>query len=736
MAWLHTSGSRRIFSSNQAAIGLAILLAAFLLLPSLALAAGQTTHIVIGEQAVKKAVDPALKEFLGPGNGLVDKDWFRSGSMYPDMADGYFKHIIDPDCDKKEPGTSWCKAGDNLSHGNQQGNPGFINAYIDEFNARCPDIFTELDSTDESAAQCRSILAFLLGMLNHDIGDTLIHSQYYFDEMVENCEFDVDTHQFGDTNLDICLAKMLNHTLVVQGLGTLLIEDATTAGNLIRFPIFSCPDGQFKNIPEEGEIPSCYKCPAGYEHNELMPVDMEGVCWDVKFATYKSYKVWDCPSDTFIGNPAGCYSCPANYTHVNIPPPVCNSFIKATSTGDDIKICDDGWFPGPVGDPPVGILCYSCPDGYIYTGLPYDEYGACILVEGGPRCDLIDIASLGYSVGGFPEGLVPPVNNEFMPTEVDRLGYDHSAQAYQDVTQFTNLQESQIDQFSPDSLYSSAEETLEMMKLEHFATSGDFVDDPYGCDWAYKHLVDGRGGINDSADLVARVLDTAWGALSTGQQLNVKRSGGLVYLVEVDGILEVCAGLDNCGFNLTVSKTGGGQGSVTGGGIDCGADCPNDKVWVAVSEGLPYPTVELKAEGESGSVFLGWSGDEDCADGQVTVDWDVKCTADFAPPPGELAPSLIASFEKDITDGSLVGSGAGNSARGRLKAFGNMLNAADDLIQAGDYTRACTLLTDAYNRVDGDAPPPDFVNGAAREEIRDMINRLLDVLAALGYSCG
>jgi VCBS repeat-containing protein len=80
---------------------------------------------------------------------------------------------------------------------------------------------------------------------------------------------------------------------------------------------------------------------------------------------------------------------------------------------------------------------------------------------------------------------------------------------------------------------------------------------------------------------------------------------------------------------LTVSLAGAGSGSVTSSpaGISCPGTC---------SAGFPIPTrVDLSATADPGSVFVGWSGDADCADGEVDLGADVSCTATFdvAPPP-------------------------------------------------------------------------------------------------------
>lgn len=102
-----------------------------------------------------------------------------------------------------------------------------------------------------------------------------------------------------------------------------------------------------------------------------------------------------------------------------------------------------------------------------------------------------------------------------------------------------------------------------------------------------------------------------------------------------------------------------------------------------------------------------------------------------APTPSELVGDLLAFFAASVADGSLAGSGPGGSAAGRLNALKNMIKAAGDLITQGQYARACQQLLDAYQRVDGMSPPPDFAAGPAAAEVRARIGALR---ASLGCS--
>ncbi|MHA2657853.1 MAG: pectin acetylesterase-family hydrolase, partial [bacterium JZ-2024 1] len=109
------------------------------------------------------------------------------------------------------------------------------------------------------------------------------------------------------------------------------------------------------------------------------------------------------------------------------------------------------------------------------------------------------------------------------------------------------------------------------------------------------------------------------------------RQASFVFLVGLLFYLTACGGgggaVPSSTFTLTVNRSGTGNGTVTSSpsGISCGSTC---------SASFPFgSSVTLFITPDTGSSFAGWSGDPDCSDGQVTMDADETCTANFAPEP-------------------------------------------------------------------------------------------------------
>ena len=75
---------------------------------------------------------------------------------------------------------------------------------------------------------------------------------------------------------------------------------------------FICPDGQFP----DALFQNCYSCPSGYDHNSLLQVDENGVCFSVDTTSIQQQGSWGCSSGEFpdIGLNS-CYSCPSGYIH-------------------------------------------------------------------------------------------------------------------------------------------------------------------------------------------------------------------------------------------------------------------------------------------------------------------------------------------------------------------------------------------------------------------------------------
>lgn len=93
-------------------------------------------------------------------------------------------------------------------------------------------------------------------------------------------------------------------------------------------------------------------------------------------------------------------------------------------------------------------------------------------------------------------------------------------------------------------------------------------------------------------------------------------------------------------------------------------------------------------------------------------------------PPLEQIANILEFFDQSVADGTLVGEGPGNSAKGRLNALRNMIKAAGNLIIDEDIEETCQQLQDAFNRTDGQFPPPDFAAGSAASDLAKLIQNL------------
>jgi hypothetical protein len=123
-------------------------------------------------------------------------------------------------------------------------------------------------------------------------------------------------------------------------------------------------------------------------------------------------------------------------------------------------------------------------------------------------------------------------------------------------------------------------------------------------------------------------------------------------------------------YTITANTTGNGFGTVQSsvGGINYHYHENN----TATTTPLDYRTlVTLTATPDEGSIFEGWSGDPDCADGEVTVDAIKTCIATFskcvAPPTG-----LVAWWSGDGHAFDLVGSNNGTMMNGATYAAGKL----------------------------------------------------------------
>lgn len=111
--------------------------------------------------------------------------------------------------------------------------------------------------------------------------------------------------------------------------------------------------------------------------------------------------------------------------------------------------------------------------------------------------------------------------------------------------------------------------------------------------------------------------------------------------------------------------------------------------------------------------------------GKIRKNVPVSLTVEECPEtPEEQIAEILTFFNASVESKTLQGEGSGNSAKGRMGALRNMIEATGNFIESGDYERGCLQLLDAYYRCDSEPKPPDFVTGRNTTELAVMIMNL------------
>jgi hypothetical protein len=214
---------------------------------------------------------------------------------------------------------------DDLSHGQKGGKPdGILNTLLDAYRRSC---------TGKAARQdCGDMLAFYHGVLSHVAADAIWH-RVFIPSVASACNLSYeDAHTFSDFDVDICLAKRMNGFPEEPYWRTEYAKAKFTKDDTI------CAPGEWHDTRDIGnkdllKLP-CYRCPSGFEHDNLQAAKNDKVCFrretvDCKLLHVDAIKL---PRGGPIPSPVNQYAIKDSFLDADLRSKVVGAYSPLVST--------------------------------------------------------------------------------------------------------------------------------------------------------------------------------------------------------------------------------------------------------------------------------------------------------------------------------------------------------------------------------------------------------------------